>query len=192
MGSFEDLLNGLVGDEPEDEEATLPGTSRFARFFSCDADGASSAHAAGARGPSLSGGALGQGLGGVGLDPPYEANAGKQHDEWQQGCARCCPTSTSASRPSVPPRRLDRRRRAQRRACPLQADRAPSARPRSPSVDSAALVASAALAPLQWLAAAPGARVCCGASLERPWRAVVRRRGIRRARQRRRRRQLLV
>ena len=38
MGSFEDLLNGLVTDEPEEEEeeeeATLPGRSRFARFFS--------------------------------------------------------------------------------------------------------------------------------------------------------------
>ena len=33
MNSFEDLLNGLVGDEPEVEEAEMPMNSRFARFF---------------------------------------------------------------------------------------------------------------------------------------------------------------
>ena len=84
MGSFEDLLNGLVTDEPEEEEeeeeeATLPGRSRFARFFSSPN---TEEHMVG--GGSGPGGASAlASLGGIKLDAPFEP--AKQQDDWQQG-----------------------------------------------------------------------------------------------------------
>ena len=86
MGSFEDLLNGLVSDEPDEEETTLPGSSRFARFFS------SSPLDESISGTPASGPSALASLGGIKLDPPFEPSGGKQQDDWQQGeNARCAP-----------------------------------------------------------------------------------------------------
>ena len=79
MGSFEDLLNGLVTDEPDEEEATLPGRSRFARFFS-----SSSLDDAVPGGVPVFNSALAS-LGGIKLDTTFEQAGGKQQDDWQQG-----------------------------------------------------------------------------------------------------------
>ena len=83
MGSFEDLLNGLVTDEPEEEEeeeeATLPGRSRFARFFSSPS---TEEHMVGG-GPGAGGASALASLGGIKLDAPFEP--AKQQDDWQQG-----------------------------------------------------------------------------------------------------------
>ena len=109
MNSFEDLLNGLVGDEPEVEEAEMPMNSRFARFFADPNDQPYNPHQPGGRGPGNShphgavpqaqyhnnfyggqadGGASAlAGLGGIALDDPF-GNAGKPQaapqDDWAQ------------------------------------------------------------------------------------------------------------
>jgi len=80
MGSFEDLLNGLVADEPEEEETTLPGSSRFARFFS-----SSSVEDLSPGTPSPGAASALSSLGGLKLDPPFDSAVGKQQDDWQQG-----------------------------------------------------------------------------------------------------------
>jgi len=79
MGSFEDLLNGLVSDEPDEEESTLPGSSRFARFFSSPSmeDNVPAA--------SVGGGSALASLGGIKLETPFEPPGGKQQDDLQQG-----------------------------------------------------------------------------------------------------------
>ncbi len=79
MGSFEDLLNGLVTEEPEEEESTLPGSSRFARFFSSPNTEENMPGGP----PGAGGGSALASLGGIKLDAPFES--GKQHDDWQQG-----------------------------------------------------------------------------------------------------------
>merc|ERR1719265_2865836 len=79
MGSFEDLLNGLVSEEPEEEEeSTLPGSSRFARFFSSSPMEDSIPPA------PVGGGSALASLGGIKLDTPFEPPGGKQ-DDLQQG-----------------------------------------------------------------------------------------------------------
>lgn len=75
-GSFEDLLNGLVTDEPEEEEATLPGSSRFARFFDSSTIEEN--------GPPSGGASALASLGGIKLDAPFETKGAPNHD-WQQG-----------------------------------------------------------------------------------------------------------
>jgi len=100
MGSFEDLLNGIVADEPEEEEATLPGSSRFARFFSnATMDDAPTSAPAGSS-------ALAS-LGGIKLDAPFDPNGGKQEDDWQQG-ARISPDDRHPSCSSLPESRRSR------------------------------------------------------------------------------------
>ena len=79
MGSFEDILNGLVNEEPEEEEATLPGSSRFARFFNSSLDDTAPV------GPVGGGAPLVSSLGGIKLDTPFEPAGGKQQDDLQQG-----------------------------------------------------------------------------------------------------------
>lgn len=69
LGSFEDLLNGIVSDEPEnEEEEELPCNSRFARFFSNSSS----------REPAPSSSPLSS-LGGIKLEVP------EAEDDWQQG-----------------------------------------------------------------------------------------------------------
>jgi len=79
MGSFEDILNGLVNEEPEEEETTLPGSSRFARFFNSSLDDSAPV------GPVGGGAPLVSSLGGIKLDTPFEPAGGKQQDDLQQG-----------------------------------------------------------------------------------------------------------
>jgi len=87
MGSFEDLLNGLVGDEPEGEETTsLSGTSRFARFFSSQGleDGAGHPDLVAARHAAADGSTVAS-LGGLALEDPFcKHGAAKQNDDWQE------------------------------------------------------------------------------------------------------------
>eukprot|EP00325_Prymnesiales_sp_UTEX-LB-985_P026056 CAMPEP_0174728646 /NCGR_PEP_ID=MMETSP1094-20130205/52129_1 /TAXON_ID=156173 /ORGANISM="Chrysochromulina brevifilum, Strain UTEX LB 985" /LENGTH=827 /DNA_ID=CAMNT_0015930611 /DNA_START=112 /DNA_END=2595 /DNA_ORIENTATION=+ len=79
MGSFEDLLNGLVSEEPDEEESALPGSSRFARFFSSSPMEDSIPVA------PVGGGSALASLGGIKLDTPFEPSGGKQQDDLQQG-----------------------------------------------------------------------------------------------------------
>jgi len=76
LGSFEDLLNGIVSDDDE-EESTLPGSSRFARFFTSSPVDEPSRFAAPSVAPATSS-SLGA-LGGIKLD------VAEAEDDWQQG-----------------------------------------------------------------------------------------------------------
>eukprot|EP00326_Haptolina_ericina_P023983 CAMPEP_0181190232 /NCGR_PEP_ID=MMETSP1096-20121128/12081_1 /TAXON_ID=156174 ORGANISM="Chrysochromulina ericina, Strain CCMP281" /NCGR_SAMPLE_ID=MMETSP1096 /ASSEMBLY_ACC=CAM_ASM_000453 /LENGTH=865 /DNA_ID=CAMNT_0023279429 /DNA_START=84 /DNA_END=2681 /DNA_ORIENTATION=+ len=78
LGSFEDLLNGIVDDDDDDEEETsLPGSSRFARFFSSSPDDEPSRLAAPSTAPPASSPL--SSLGGIKLEAP------EAEDNWQQG-----------------------------------------------------------------------------------------------------------
>ena len=97
VGSFEDLLNGLVGDETEEELELAGGSSRFARFFDegpASGNGGSDCGGGGSGGP---GGGL-DGFSGLQREEaqnpnPFESLAGfdgsgkssSPPDDWQAG-----------------------------------------------------------------------------------------------------------
>eukprot|EP00966_Prymnesium_polylepis_P195806 4538258-Prymnesium_polylepis.1 len=79
LGSFEDLLNGIVSDEADGEEEELPCNSRFARFFTKGGGSAApSASSAAKKEPEPPATTPLGSLGGLKLEPEPE-------DDWQQG-----------------------------------------------------------------------------------------------------------
>lgn len=83
LGNFEELLSGIVIDDAEtEEESTLPGSSRFARFFDVEPaeSGSSSSGGVGDGGSSAPASALAS-LRGTEVEPA----AGAHEDDWQQG-----------------------------------------------------------------------------------------------------------